>query len=128
LAGIADVPDGTLIAYSTAADVTADDGSGDNSPYTQNLVAVLRSRPAGGLELIEVFREASREVKRQTGQRPWLNLDASLDKFYLWRGDGSQAASSPVGSLERPAMPNPQRVPRADKTIINSIGMEFRKS
>jgi hypothetical protein len=83
------VPEGTVIAYSTSPDVSAEDGSGDNSPYTKNLVSVLRSRPAGGLELSEVFRDASRAVKQQTGQVPWLNLEASLDKYYLWRGDGA---------------------------------------
>lgn len=83
LKAIENVPDGTIVAFSTAAGKTADDGEGKNSPYAQHLVAALRSKPAGGLELVDVFRESSRNVKHATGQVPWLNMEASLDKYYL---------------------------------------------
>jgi hypothetical protein len=84
LASISNVPNGTIIAYSTAPNATADDGSGKNSPYAEQLVAALGNRPPNGLELSQVFREASRAVKRQTGQVPWLNMEASLEDCYLW--------------------------------------------
>ena len=90
LAAMADVPDGTLIAFATAPKKTAADGRGDNSPYTEQLATTLRSRPAEGLEIVDVFRKASRAVKLQTGQKPWMNLEASLPEYYLWRGVGTE--------------------------------------
>jgi formylglycine-generating enzyme required for sulfatase activity len=105
LAAISNVPEGTMIAFSTSPNTTADDGRGSNSPYTEQLVAALRARPAGGLELIDVFLSASRTVKKRTGQVPWLNLEASLDKYYLWRGSPSQPSPGPMPA---PLIANPQ--------------------
>lgn len=85
LAPVSLVPEGTLIAYSTSPGKTAADGRGANSPFTESLVKVLSSRPNGGLELTEAFRQASRQVKKQTGQIPWMNMEASLEEFYLWK-------------------------------------------
>ena len=94
LAAMADVPDGTLIAFATAPKKTAADGRGDNSPYTEQLATTLRSRPAEGLEIVDVFRKASRAVKLQTGQKPWMNLEASLPEYYLWRNTGSSSTQT----------------------------------
>jgi formylglycine-generating enzyme required for sulfatase activity len=110
LAGISNVPNGTIIAFSTAPNATADDGSGKNSPYAEQLVSVLQSRPSEGLELSEVFREASRAVKRQTGQVPWMSLEASLEKYYLWNNTASKPSSGPmppsaIGSSSTPTTP-----------------------
>lgn len=80
---------GTIIAYSTGPGEVADDGKGANSPYTEALTHVLKSRPKEGLELFEVFRTASREVKARTGQIPWVNADATIAKYYLVEGDGT---------------------------------------
>jgi hypothetical protein len=107
LASISQAPEGTLIAFSTSPEVGAEDGKGANSPYTERLVAMLRSRPAGGLELVEVFRETSVALKRDTGQEPWTHLGA-LDKYYLWRGMGSEATPSFLASSDRNAMSIPQ--------------------
>lgn len=133
------VPQGTMIAFSTSPNETAADGGRDrkNSPYTEHLVATLRSRPAEGLELGDVFRKASRAVKQQTGQVPWLNQEASLEEYYLWRGTAasvalrpqpvapqSHPAPSPKAELpsEKPASPpsDPQQ-----REITNSIGMKL---
>ncbi|MCM2370209.1 caspase family protein [Aporhodopirellula aestuarii] len=83
LAPISVIPEGTLIAYATAPGQTALDGAGTNSPYTAELAKAFSERPASGLLLRDVFFTASAAVKKATGQRPWLNLDASLDAFYL---------------------------------------------
>lgn len=97
LASIAEVPEGTIVAFSTAPGQTAADGSGKNSPYTAHLVASLRTRPQEGLELKEALFEASRGLKKEIGQAPWLNLEASLDKFYLWReGDPSSTRTATI--------------------------------
>ncbi|TWT96366.1 caspase family protein [Neorhodopirellula pilleata] len=77
------IPEGTLIAYATSPGDTALDGSGANSPYTTELAKAFSQRPSTGLLLRDVFFTASAAVRKATGQRPWLNLDASLDAFYL---------------------------------------------
>jgi formylglycine-generating enzyme required for sulfatase activity len=120
LAAIAEVPQGTLIAFSTAPGTEADDGNGENSPYTKQLVRVLRSRPRQGLELVSVFRQASRMVKEDTGQTPWLNLEASLPEFKLWTPGGGVSKTTSAGSSEGPAVAEP-----AAKNIVNSIGMKL---
>jgi formylglycine-generating enzyme required for sulfatase activity len=104
LAGFSDVPQGTIIAFSTSPNATAADGDGSNSPYTEQLVSVLRSRPAEGLELSNVFRKASQAVKQQTGQVPWLSLEASLEYYYLWKGTLPGSVPTPsIGSSTTPS-------------------------
>lgn len=109
IAAIADIPDGTVIAFATAPGKTASDGRPDskNSPYTAHLVASLNSRPTGGLELIEALREASRTVKQETNQVPWVNFDASLDRFFLWREAGLNSSAPRYGVDEGGLVPAP---------------------
>ena len=83
LAAATDIPEGTLIAFATPPGKTALDGKGKNSPFTTELVAALRKRPKAGLLLRDVFFDASRMVKQKAGQSPWVNMEASLAKFYL---------------------------------------------
>jgi len=103
LAAIKNIPDGTLIAFSTAPGKLADDGDGKkgkNSPYAAQLATVLHSHPEEGLELVDVFRESSRQVKRATGQVPWLNMEGSLEKYYL-------RPALDHGKGSKPGAPNP---------------------
>lgn len=74
-------PQGTVIAYSTAPNMVALDGSGRNSPYTSNLIACIQ-KP--GLEIMEVFREVRKNVVRETSNRqtPWESTSL-LDPFSL---------------------------------------------
>jgi hypothetical protein len=132
LAAMADVPEGTLIAFATGPKQTASDGRGNNSPFTEQLVATLRDRPAEGLEIVDVFRTASQQVKQQTGQVPWMNLEASLPKYYLWRSAGSKTvqAGTPV-NVPKKTPPSVQRRPLsgdlADSTwqVTDSDGEEY---
>lgn len=127
LAAIGEVPQGTLIAYSTAPGQEADDGREHDrgSPYARELVRVLSSRPQEGLELVE----ASRAVKQSVGQTPWLNLEASLPKFHLWRPDGAGDAPALAMTLPvRPPTAGARPAPEPDsaaKVITNSIGMKL---
>ncbi len=102
LAAMSEVPEGSLIAYSTAPGKEADDGEGQNSPYAAHFAATLRSHPEDGLELVQVFRQASQQVKRTTGQQPWLNMDASLPPYYLRprSEDFSRVMSLPAEQLQ----------------------------
>jgi hypothetical protein len=105
LAGISNVPEGTVLAFSTSPNTEADDGAGEHSPYSEQLLAALKRRPPEGLELREVFFDASRAVKKQTGQVPWLNLEASLEKYYLWKASSSAVQTVPVSAgLQKPGL------------------------
>lgn len=93
LAAIADIPEGTLLAFATAPGTTAADGAGDNSPYTAELAQVLTERPQDGLELVDAFRRASQAVYKRSKQRPWINFDASMPECLLW-AQGTSTAST----------------------------------
>lgn len=130
------IPEGTLIAYATSPGDTALDGSGENSPYTTELARAFSERPSTGLLLRDVFFTASAAVRKATGQRPWLNLDASLDAFYLRqpevmadRDELNQVAmkiesgaplSNNISQLGLPA-PGPETMPKTQTDAAPSI-------
>lgn len=78
-----DAPDGTIIAFATAPGETASDGRGDNSPFTKHLVKTLETHPPQGLEINNMFMTVARAVKKETGQRAYVNNDASMDQFFI---------------------------------------------
>jgi TPR repeat protein len=78
-----DAPDVTIIAYATAPGATASDGRGNNSPFTKHLVKTLESHPPQGLEINNMFMTVARAVKKETGQRAYVNNDASMDQFFI---------------------------------------------
>jgi formylglycine-generating enzyme required for sulfatase activity len=100
LAAIGEIPEGMLVAFSTAPGTEAADGEGKNSPYSQELVRVLKSRPAEGLKLIDVFFQTGRAVKQASGQTPWLNMEASLPEYHFWKPSELPAKLQPT---RRPA-------------------------
>jgi uncharacterized caspase-like protein len=63
-------PAQTYIAYSTAANQVAEDGTGNNSPYSKALAEALQ-RP--GLSIEQVFKQTRVAVQKATGnkQTPW---------------------------------------------------------
>jgi hypothetical protein len=72
---------GSLIAYSTSPGMAAADGSGENSPYTIELVKAMKTP---GLEIGMIFRKVTTNVKKSTDgkQVPWIN--ASIEgEFYF---------------------------------------------
>ena len=63
----------TFIAYATAPGTTAADGSGDHSPYTQSLLAAIKTP---GLPIESLFKQVRIAVKKATAdqttpQTPW---------------------------------------------------------
>ncbi|MEM6915323.1 MAG: SUMF1/EgtB/PvdO family nonheme iron enzyme, partial [Verrucomicrobiota bacterium] len=105
-------PQGMFLAFSTSPNDVADDGEGDNSPYT---AALLKHLPVPGRPFEEVFKAVGGEVARLTegAQEPWFN-----SKFY-----GS------FSFLEE-GMPIPGRSARPkdatrDRAWENSLGMKF---
>ena len=65
-----DPPPGVLIAYSTAPETVAIDGTAANSPYTGALVSAM-TQP--GLGLSDVFKQVAASVRAETKNRqsPW---------------------------------------------------------
>lgn len=77
------LPDRTLLAFSTAAGSVAYDGTGSNGPFVTGLLdSMPESGPDSGLDsgldsgpgIQEIFTRTSRAVSRQTGSRqiPWM--------------------------------------------------------
>ncbi|MCB1207046.1 MAG: SUMF1/EgtB/PvdO family nonheme iron enzyme [Verrucomicrobiae bacterium] len=105
-------PRGMFIAFSTSPGDTAEDGEGDNSPYTS---ALLRHLPAPGKPFEEVFKAVGGEVSDRTGgeQEPWFN-----SKFYgdfRFVGEGGEIP----GRAKEPGQA------LASQPWANSLGLEF---
>ena len=121
--GLARVGDrsGTLIAYATAANAVADDGEGENSPFTAALLEHIRTP---GLSIFQMVNQVALSVSASTGgrQEPWSHHSALPNSFPLlpkrpdgfevsevdrvmWTAEPSNARSGPgtdyarVGSL-----------------------------
>lgn len=75
---------GSLIAFATAPGQVAADGEGNNSPYTEALVAAIKQP---GLAVEQVFKQARIEVGRKTGKRqtPWEESSLEGDFFFVPR-------------------------------------------
>ena len=80
-----DKTQGTVIAYSTAADEVAADGQGRNSPFT---TAFLKRLQEPGLEIEQLFRRVAADVNTATNgkQRPETYVSL-LSDYYLNQTD-----------------------------------------
>jgi len=75
------IPSGTLIAYATSPNKTAEDGVGRHSPYTE---ALLRYIDEPSLPIEGMFKKVRRHVKQATSNRqiPW-ETSSLEDSFYF---------------------------------------------
>lgn len=103
--GAAEIPEGWIVAYAVAGGKAALDGVGNNSPFTEALAQVLSEQRPQGLLLRDVFFDASHAVKRNSGQRPFLYMDASIDRFFL-REPTDPTADATVITSSLPMNPN----------------------
>jgi uncharacterized caspase-like protein len=73
---------GSLIAYATAPNDTAADGTGRNSPYTQQL---LRHLTLLGVEVSQLFKKVGEAVYQETtgGQQPWVSHFLIGDFYFV---------------------------------------------
>jgi uncharacterized caspase-like protein len=87
---------GTLIAFATAPESVAADGSGKNGVYTENL---LRHIMEPGLRIEDVFKRTRFAVRQETGGRqvPWENTSLEGDFYFVAPAAGSVAASGSAG-------------------------------
>lgn len=75
-------PNETLIAYATSPGEVANDGRGENSPYTEALLQVF---PVPGLDILDIFRRTAAIVKKNTAgrQRPWIASDVTQQFYFI---------------------------------------------
>jgi uncharacterized caspase-like protein len=80
-----DKTQGMVVAYATAADDVAVDGTGRNSPFTK---ALLQRLQEPGLEIEMMFRRVAADVNAQTNgrQRPETYISL-LNEYYLNQND-----------------------------------------
>jgi len=78
-------PSGTFVAFSTAPGATAEDGDGENSPYTTALLESL-FRPSVKIE--DAFKDVRRKVRflTENAQTPWESTSLVQD-FYVVPGN-----------------------------------------
>ncbi len=93
---------GTLIAFATAPESVAADGSGKNGVYTENL---LRNITEPGLRIEDVFKRTRFAVRQETGGRqvPWENTSLEGDFYFVAPSTGSVASSGSAGQSTTPA-------------------------
>lgn len=96
---IVNAPAGSVVAYSTSPGATAEDGSGDNSPFTAALVEAAQE-PGVGLET--VFKNVRLAVHKDTKgrQTPW-EVTALTRPF--WFFPGADGAAQPEPEPEKSA-------------------------
>ncbi|MGE3541168.1 MAG: caspase domain-containing protein [Candidatus Tectimicrobiota bacterium] len=85
----------TLIAYATAPNEVAADGSGQNGVYTDHL---LRNLTEPGLKVEEVFKRTRFAVRQETDGRqvPWENSSLEGDFYFVAPSVSALASSETV--------------------------------
>ncbi|MBC7797327.1 MAG: caspase family protein [Pyrinomonadaceae bacterium] len=85
-------PTGTFIAYATAPDRTAADGTGRNGLYTSVLLEQIK-RP--NTDLLRLFQNVRTEVKaRSKGQQIPFDSNSTTGEFYFIRANDANAATT----------------------------------
>lgn len=103
-----DAPTGTMIAFSTAPNTTAT----DDGIYARTLARQIRTP---GLEIVDVFRNTTAEVRKATGgkQEPRLSEMSITDRIYL---SGSLAGQAPIVQAAAQVATQPRESGTASQT------------
>ncbi len=80
----------TIVAFATAPDRVADDGTGRNSPFTAALIRRIREP---GLEIQTMFRRVANDVYERTSGRQQPGITSSLRKDYFLNPEESDSAA-----------------------------------
>ncbi len=104
-----DAPKGTYVAYATAPGDVAQDGTGNNSPYTVALASAIKQR---GVTIEKVFKTARKSVLKETNstQVPWETSSITGD-FYFFNPDKPKVAEKIIV---------PQKVKKTSQTIVTA--------
>src|SRR6185437_13335700 len=130
LARVDKLPRNTLVAMSTRADEIAEDGDGQNSPFTQAILAHLQ---IPGLELSLFFRSVRDTVLKATNyrQEPYVFSSLGAEPFYFYpRPPNRPPAVGAIAELQVTdvAGPTPLAIPRPtdpddDPLTVRVIGL-----
>lgn len=95
-----DRTEGLVIAYATAPDQVAQDGSGRNSPFTDSLINRLKEP---GVEIATMFRRVTSDVFERTNgrQRPEISVSL-LREFYLNTAESDAMAWARIRNSDNP--------------------------
>jgi hypothetical protein len=98
-----DAASGTFVAYATAPGRTADDGTGANGLYTEQLIRYMRTP---GLKVEDVFKRVRIDVEKSSGgkQVPWESSSLKGD-FYFSGSPVEAALPPPPSSSGKPGGP-----------------------
>jgi uncharacterized caspase-like protein len=107
---------GTFISYSTSPGAEAEDGNGDDSPYT---TAVLSVTKEPNLPIEEAFKRIRVAVNQATDGRqiPWESSSLTADFKFFATDPAQQAASPPKPAEPNTLVPEAQRVEVWHRTL-----------
>ena len=105
---IVDAPNGSLVSYSTAPGTEAQDGDGENSPYTS---ALIRIGQEPGLPIEQALKRVRLSVSDATNRQQFPWESSSLTGEFSFFPDNKSAARPKVPSAEpsNGAAPAPAR-------------------
>lgn len=97
-------PQGTLVAYATAPGQVAQDGDGNNSPYTSALTRMMQ-RP--NLVIEQMFKSVRRNVMAATHNRqiPWESSSLTDDFFFSAQNGSANATQTGAATGESDNVP-----------------------
>ena len=125
--------EGTLISFATQPGNVAQDGDGNNSPFTEALAETIR-KP--GLDVLQTFNQVGLKVMRTTSgaQIPWTSTSPIDGAFYFTAAPGNQLAAVPPQPVPPPSLPPPS-VPKAtpagpslDQLAIDFVNEDMKRS
>ncbi|HLC09142.1 MAG TPA: caspase family protein, partial [Methyloceanibacter sp.] len=93
---IVNAPEGSIVAYSTSPGAVAEDGTGNNSPFT---AAFIKAAKVPGAEIGTVFQNVRLSVHQTTEgrQTPW-EITALTEPFAFFPGEGEPKEPEPEKS------------------------------
>jgi hypothetical protein len=118
---IVDAPNGSIVGYSTAPGMPAQDGDNGHSPYTN---AFLRLAREPNLPIEQLFKRVRLEVNSSTNgrQTPWESSSLTSD-FYFFGDTAVAAARAPANApVVQMASNLPSRVARQAYDFVLSEG------
>ena len=116
--GAIDAATGTLIAFATAPGKTAEDGDGQNSPFT---TALLRNLERSGIEVRRMLGEVRREVRETTKGRqiPWEN--SALEGEFYFKPVAAKPAPQPKKAVAAGAATDPADLQQTLRKAVQKV-------
>jgi uncharacterized caspase-like protein len=113
-------PEGMIVAYSTLAGQTANDGDGRNSPYTAAFLKQIETPQ----EIGTIFKKVANEVIVSTGNKQHPELVTSLYDDYYLGGRPDSATLPPAAALPMVTIPSPAKTPEVNSAARQPISSE----